>query len=109
MAGKLKRQEGTETLSFEVFDLDLDDADRQTLADNPRKFLDGLLKEEGQKVNALLMESDDKFLKPDATSAGVTPLPPTLWHCTSPPTHASKWITLVPGGTHLEDGEEPLR
>jgi hypothetical protein len=96
MAGKLKKQDGTETLTFEVFDLDLDDNDRQRLADNPREFLTNLLAEEGQLVNDLLVSSDDKFLGPDGTDPGTsTRATASMWHCAGPPDKRSKWITVL--------------
>ncbi len=99
MAGKLKKQDASHELTFEVFDLDLDDDDRQRLADDPRGFLTKLLQEEGQTVNGLLMESDEKFQKPDGSASvtGGPSLPPSVWHCTAPPEKRSKWITIVPG------------
>ena len=111
MASKLRKREKTETLEFEVFELDLDDDERRRLADDPRGFLTNLLKEEGQVVNDLLVAADDKFLKPDGTStdvvvtdgndvgndirtdaAGATS---SVWHCTKPRSMRSKWITIT--------------
>jgi hypothetical protein len=77
---------------FEVFDLELGDTDRQQLAADPRGFLNNLLQEEGQQVNQLLMDDDEKF-RPD--SSGVAAGTPSVWHCTAPPDKASKWITVI--------------
>jgi len=87
MAGKMKKQDETRTLEFEVFDLDLNDDELQQLAADPRGFLGNLLEEEGQTVNDLLITSDDKFLAATST--------PSTWHCTSPPNMKSKWITII--------------
>jgi hypothetical protein len=104
MAGKLKKQEKTETLTFEVFELDLDEDDRQRLADNPRGFFTDLLKEEGQTVNDLLVAADEVFKK--EIPGGGPSLPPTVWHCTAPPHRKSSWMTVVP---HLTEEEPPIR
>lgn len=99
MPSKLKKREQTQTLTFEIYDLELDDYDRQRMAEDPRGFFTSLLEEEGQVVNDLLVAADEKFLAPDGdTSAapGGTHVPtPTTWHCTSPPDMRSKWITII--------------
>jgi hypothetical protein len=97
MPGRLRRTDETQMLTFEVFDLELDDTDRQQLAADPRGFLNNLLQEEGQEVNGLLMDEDEKF-RPN--SLGAAALPPTVWHCTAPPSRASRWITIVPGAAN---------
>jgi hypothetical protein len=99
MAGKLKKQEESQTLTFEVFDLELDDDDRQRLSDDPRGFLTNLLIEEGQTVNDLLVTSDvAKFLDPYGSSGvNASPRTSSIWHCTEPRSLRSKWITIIMG------------
>jgi hypothetical protein len=87
MAGKLKRRAETETLTFEVFDLDLDDDDRQRLSDDPRGFLSNLLQEEGATVNGLMLESDEEY----KTSDGNGALGLEAWHIRSGPAK-SGWL-----------------
>ena len=80
MATKLNRRAETEDLTFEIFDLDLDENEQAQLADDPRGFLTELLEAEGQVVNELLVSADEMFLKPDGsnlTAPGVvSPNPP---------------------------------
>ena len=111
MASKLKKRDKTETLEFEVFELDLDGDEQQQLADDPRGFLTNLLKEEGQVVNDLLVAADEKFLKPDGATTDVVVTDGTdvrtdvrtdaagattsIWHCKSPASMRSKWITII--------------
>jgi hypothetical protein len=100
-AKKLKQRADTETLTFEVFDLDLDEHEQQQLAEDPRGFLTDMLEGEGQVVNDLLVAANDKFMKPDGSDStlGVVsptpPHPPSVWHCVSPESMKSKWITIV--------------
>lgn len=101
MPGRLRKREATQTLTFEVFDLDLDDTDRQQLAADPRGFLNSLLQEEGQQVNGLLMDDDEKF----QTSNGFGVTTTTVWHCTAPPAKVSRWITIVSGAADGDDGD----
>jgi hypothetical protein len=99
MAGKLKQRAETEELTFEVFDLDLDNDDRKQLSEDPRAFFTNLLDDEGAEVNELLIGSDEKIL----TELGTTtppPNPPELWHCTAPASKASKWLVIMP---HLDE------
>jgi len=100
MPGRLRATHETQTMTFEVFNLDLDDEGRQQLAADPRGFLNNLLQEEGQQVNGLLVDDDLKFKTENGTTSAA--LPPSVWHCTSPPDKASRWITIVPGVTDDE-------
>jgi hypothetical protein len=102
MPDKLRRTGETRTLTFEVFDLELDDTDRQHLAADPRGFLNNLLQEEGQQVNGLLVDDDEKFQAPN--DSGAVGLTTTVWHCTAPPNKVSRWITIVSGAAD-DDGD----
>lgn len=100
MARIVKRDDPV-TLTFDVFDLELSDYEREQLVEDPRAFLTALLDSEQQTVNDLLVASDERFktLKPDgatATPGGGTHVPtPSTWHCTSPASMRSKWITII--------------
>jgi len=90
MAGRLKRRDETETLTFEIFDLALDYEDRQRLSDDPRGFLSNLLQEEGATVNGLLLESDDEFKTSDGLGFGGGGSL-QIWHIRSGPAK-SGWM-----------------
>lgn len=91
MGGKLKLRDGTETPTLEVFDLYLDDDDRQRLSDDPRGFFSSLLREEGQTVNALMLESDEEYKLPDAGG----PLGLEAWHIRSGPAKSGWMIPRI--------------
>jgi hypothetical protein len=94
VARRLKKRDKTETLTFEVFDLELDDADHELLAEDPRGFFISLLEEEGATVNGLFLESDETFqlIGEAARRRGGTT---SVWHCTSPPAMRSRRIVVI--------------
>ena len=95
MAKRLKRQEGViEVRAYEVFELELDDADRADLAKDPTGFLRKVIEDEGQPINALYM--DEKFLTPNGGSdLGAGPPIVRTFHCIAPPEAKSAYITIV--------------
>jgi hypothetical protein len=97
MTARLKKRDETETLTFEVFDLELDDADRRRLAEDPRGFLNSLLEAEGATVNGLFLESDETFQM--AGTVEHRPKTTSVWHCVSPPSMRSRRIVVTQGLT----------
>jgi hypothetical protein len=93
MVARLRKRDKTETLTFEVFNLELDEADHQRLAEDPRGFLGSLLESEGATVNGLYLESDESF-----QTIGTAERPrgdTTVWHCVRPPDMRSNYIVVV--------------
>jgi hypothetical protein len=93
---RFKRRDEVQVMEFEVFDLDLDDSEKEQLRRDPAGFLKRvIIEDELPAMNALYV--DDKFLGPDGTSGtlGVTPPVPQVYHCIRPPASASKYITIV--------------
>lgn len=95
MANTLKMSSNKETLRFEKFDLELDDAGKAAFKKDPEGFLRKLISDAGFANNGMMM--DLKFLKPETTGGGVaSPAPePQVYHCEAPPHRVSKWITIV--------------
>jgi hypothetical protein len=90
MAGKLIRRDGSEGPPLEIFDLYLDPDDRRRLSEDPRGFLSNLLQEEGATMNALMLESDEKYKNGDDGG----PLALEAWHIRSGPAK-SGWVASL--------------
>lgn len=86
---RLRKRRDTVTLTFAVYDLELDDQSRREMAADPEQFLRTAIEAEGQAVNGIIMDSAVKL------SADGTMPEPQVYHCEAPPRFVSKWITIV--------------
>ncbi|HWY42334.1 MAG TPA: hypothetical protein VNX66_02470 [Candidatus Sulfotelmatobacter sp.] len=88
---RLKKQAKVQTLTCEVHDLvDMDAASRAEMAADPAAFFRKLLKSEGAVVNGLII--DEKLRAAPAEEGQPVP---QVYHCVSPDSVKSKYITIV--------------
>lgn len=84
------RKVGEETLTFDVFEFDVDPDDEADFDKDPLAAIREIIEAEGFEINSIAM--DEKML---TDGFGKTRATASTWHCTSPPEKASKWITVI--------------
>src|SRR3954464_2299806 len=84
------RKVGEETLTFDVFKVDVDPDDEADFRKDPFASIREAIEAEGFDINSLAM--DEKMLTAEGDGALATA---STWHCTSPPDKKSKWITVL--------------
>ena len=94
MPVKLTRAANVETLTVEVFDLELDDQSRAEMAANPAAFIRKAIAEAGLPApNGVAV---DETLGTMIIAASHEPPPkPMVLHVVSPQEKASRYITIV--------------
>jgi hypothetical protein len=93
MVAKLTKQTDQLTMTFEVFDLELDAQSRKDMAADPAGFLRKAIADAGAAApNRIAV--DDRF-KDDVGDGGAPEPRPRVFHCVSPAEHASTYITIV--------------
>jgi hypothetical protein len=94
MVAKLTKQTDQITMTFEVFDLELDAPSQKDMAADPAGFLRKAIADAGAAPpNRIVV--DDR-IKDEVGDGGVTDPPrPRVFHCVSPAEHASTYITIV--------------
>jgi hypothetical protein len=98
MPVKLTRAANVETLTVEVFDLELDDQSRTEMAANPAAFIRKAIEEAGLPApNGVTVDETLGTMIIADSHGGAPPPPPKpmVLHVVSPQDKASRYITIV--------------
>lgn len=93
---------GTREVKLSVFELKLNDADKQRMADDLVGMVTEILINEGQTVNGVLVANQAMALEEKATPTDIIFFPPDLGtpivcHVESPEQFASRWVITGTG------------
>lgn len=93
---------GTREVKLSVFELKLNDADKQRMADDLVGMVTEILINEGQTVNGVLVANQAMTLEEKATPTDIIFFPPDLGtpivcHVESPEQFASRWVITGTG------------